>query len=498
MNAIDDDDDFLYGGGAPEPASSEVHQPAPDSGNEEQDKDTKDPAEEEDDGEEDMDEEESGDESDIEIITDGPIVPTTKNSLDFRPRQPPTNRSTQQPSAPHSTLTTEYKPLERDSSTTKQSLPPILPRQPTTQTPAPVPVNEYPDEPMVDPNTLPPVKAPVSAPKIELDKDGLMDGRSIYEVDIAALENKAWRRPGADLSDWFNYGFDEISWEAYAARRRDLGEMAPVLKANVLNFSGMSEEQVLNMPSDLRGMVMMSAHVAASNAGANQGPNMMQNSGGGGMHPEMMMNMGMMGKMPGGMGQGAPGEMGGPGQQMMMHNMEGDGSMQAMDYQGGAMNMGGDFMQEPNSMNPATPVSAGSGGYPMEGVPGGPARGTGFRGRVQPVAPRGRGTPPIRGRGRGFEIAPPTGPRAASPLPPNVPTGPRNQHRYKDRDTGAPSTEPLDYGADAGSKSSDRTTRDEFGRDIDRSSKDRDDDSSKSGRKRRGSPPDDTGRSKRR
>ncbi|KAG8783551.1 hypothetical protein FRC15_004958 [Serendipita sp. 397] len=98
MNAIDDDDDFLYGGGAPEPASSEVHQPAPDSGNEEQDKDTKDPAEEEDDGEEDMDEEESGDESDIEIITDGPIVPTTKNSLDFRPRQPPTNRSTQQPS----------------------------------------------------------------------------------------------------------------------------------------------------------------------------------------------------------------------------------------------------------------------------------------------------------------------------------------------------------------------------------------------------------------
>lgn len=90
------------------------------------------------------------------------------------------------------------------------------------------------DEPQVDPSTLPVVAAPATAPKIELDKDGTMDGRSIYEVDIAALENKGWRRPGSDLSDWFNYGFDEISWEAYAVRRRDLGEMAPILKANVL------------------------------------------------------------------------------------------------------------------------------------------------------------------------------------------------------------------------------------------------------------------------
>jgi hypothetical protein len=49
-----------------------------------------------------------------------------------------------------------------------------------------------------------------------------------------ALADKPWRRPGADLSDWFNYGFDEISWEAYCYRRRDLGELAHVLKANVI------------------------------------------------------------------------------------------------------------------------------------------------------------------------------------------------------------------------------------------------------------------------
>jgi hypothetical protein len=36
--------------------------------------------------------------------------------------------------------------------------------------------------------------------------------------------------------------------------------------------------------------------------------------------------------------------------------------------------------------------------------------------------------------------------RSASPLPPNVPTGPRNQNKYKDRDGNAPAVDGLDYG----------------------------------------------------
>ena len=62
----------------------------------------------------------------------------------------------------------------------------------------------------------------------------MLEGRPIYEVDIAALAEKAWRRPGSDISDWFNYGFDEISWEAYCYRRRELGDLAAVLKTNVV------------------------------------------------------------------------------------------------------------------------------------------------------------------------------------------------------------------------------------------------------------------------
>ncbi len=84
-------------------------------------------------------------------------------------------------------------------------------------------------------------------------------------------------------------------------------------------------------------------------------------------------------------------------------------------------------------------------------------------------------------------------PRATSPLPPNVPTGPRSQHRYKDRDTNAPATEPLDYGADAGDRDRDREGRSstrERERERDRYDKDDKDDDRKS-RKRRASPSDD-------
>lgn len=86
----------------------------------------------------------------------------------------------------------------------------------------------------VDPTGLPPAVAPPSHPAIDPTATGIFDGRSILEFDLSALAEKQWRRPGSDISDWFNYGFDELSWEAYCYRRRDLGELANVLKPNVI------------------------------------------------------------------------------------------------------------------------------------------------------------------------------------------------------------------------------------------------------------------------
>jgi len=47
----------------------------------------------------------------------------------------------------------------------------------------------------------------------------------------------------------------------------------------------------------------------------------------------------------------------------------------------------------------------------------------------------------------GHQVAPA---RPASPLPPNVPTGPRNQNKYKDRDNNAQAVDGLDYGGGGG------------------------------------------------
>ncbi len=86
----------------------------------------------------------------------------------------------------------------------------------------------------IDLSKFPSVTAPPSHPAIDPTVTGILEGRPVFEVDMAALADKEWRRPGSDLSDWFNYGFDEISWEAYCYRRRELGDLAAVLKTNVV------------------------------------------------------------------------------------------------------------------------------------------------------------------------------------------------------------------------------------------------------------------------
>ena len=47
---------------------------------------------------------------------------------------------------------------------------------------------------------------------------------NIYQVDIDSLPEKPWRRPGANLSDWFNYGFDEATWAMWCAQKNRMGQ----------------------------------------------------------------------------------------------------------------------------------------------------------------------------------------------------------------------------------------------------------------------------------
>ncbi|EPX74550.1 mRNA cleavage and polyadenylation specificity factor complex subunit [Schizosaccharomyces octosporus yFS286] len=61
-----------------------------------------------------------------------------------------------------------------------------------------------------------------TAQQVDINPTAKIDGKNIFEVDLESLEDKPWRKPGADISDYFNYGFDEFTWAAYCAKQTTL------------------------------------------------------------------------------------------------------------------------------------------------------------------------------------------------------------------------------------------------------------------------------------
>lgn len=51
-------------------------------------------------------------------------------------------------------------------------------------------------------------------------------GKSILSTDLDAdfpsEDDKPWRRPGQDITDYFNYGFDEFTWATYCLKQQEL------------------------------------------------------------------------------------------------------------------------------------------------------------------------------------------------------------------------------------------------------------------------------------
>lgn len=43
-----------------------------------------------------------------------------------------------------------------------------------------------------------------------------------HEFSIDSLDEKPWRKPGADITDYFNYGFNEDTWRGYCERQKKM------------------------------------------------------------------------------------------------------------------------------------------------------------------------------------------------------------------------------------------------------------------------------------
>lgn len=60
-----------------------------------------------------------------------------------------------------------------------------------------------------------------SAEPDNLDGGAKLVPQPIVDVDLDDIEDKKWRKPGVNLADFFNYGFDEQTWVNWAKRQRE-------------------------------------------------------------------------------------------------------------------------------------------------------------------------------------------------------------------------------------------------------------------------------------
>ncbi|KAF2031487.1 hypothetical protein EK21DRAFT_99654 [Setomelanomma holmii] len=67
-------------------------------------------------------------------------------------------------------------------------------------------------------------------------------GKPILQVDLdadLAEEQKIWRRPGEDQSDYFNYGFDEFNWEMYRQKQMNMASTLQAQKNDLAQMQAM-------------------------------------------------------------------------------------------------------------------------------------------------------------------------------------------------------------------------------------------------------------------
>lgn len=123
--------------------------------------------------------------------------------------------------------TTEYKPHDRSdpNALLKPSMLSITPAGPGSSD-----RNRFPTPPP-DPNADPPLAAPPIEPPPDVNVEAVIvsgyedkDGTALTNFDFDAVPEveRGWRKPGAHVADWFNYGFDEATWRTYVAKQKRL------------------------------------------------------------------------------------------------------------------------------------------------------------------------------------------------------------------------------------------------------------------------------------
>eukprot|EP00316_Scyphosphaera_apsteinii_P004338 CAMPEP_0119333288 /NCGR_PEP_ID=MMETSP1333-20130426/84807_1 /TAXON_ID=418940 /ORGANISM="Scyphosphaera apsteinii, Strain RCC1455" /LENGTH=484 /DNA_ID=CAMNT_0007343323 /DNA_START=6 /DNA_END=1460 /DNA_ORIENTATION=+ len=81
---------------------------------------------------------------------------------------------------------------------------------------------------------------------LEMDPSGPLPDN----VDIDSVQDKGWRVPGADITDYFNYGFTEDTWRLYSQRQQEM-RLEQQMQSKIKVFEGSRPDQA-DLPEELR------------------------------------------------------------------------------------------------------------------------------------------------------------------------------------------------------------------------------------------------------
>ncbi|KAJ5792592.1 cleavage polyadenylation factor subunit fip1 [Penicillium pulvis] len=261
----------------------------------------------------DMDDEEEvevdSDEDDFNIITEAPAdAPPPEIS---HPRHASLRQDSQRPSSADS------------SAVSKSATPSATPRL-DVPTQLPGTGSAAPAKPTVPQNQKPGSSYPaIHTSTIDVNGNPVhpSTGKTIMATDMDTdfpADDKPWRRPGSDVSDFFNYGFDEFTWVSYCLKqretRKEVGDQKRQMD-DMSSFLGMGMPPMPGAPPPVPGPTAGGPPAMPGMPGMpDMSPDMMQQMLAGmmaqGMDPSNMDPMvfmqsaqAMMGGQPGGGGQ---------------------------------------------------------------------------------------------------------------------------------------------------------------------------------------------------
>lgn len=82
-------------------------------------------------------------------------------------------------------------------------------------------------------------------------------GKPILETDLdndfKDESSKPWRKPGADITDYFNYGFDEFTWASYCLKKQNMPKEIKAINQETEQIKAFMDQ----MPGTMPGMPSM-------------------------------------------------------------------------------------------------------------------------------------------------------------------------------------------------------------------------------------------------